>query len=517
MVILPKNLFLRVKNQLNPSFFDDLSFSVIDSELKNIKYLNMYKSDLKYIEYFQGIEMIEISSFPSITNEELESIFKFLPNLKKIVIKEQNALTSIKFKKANSLIDVRIVSNENLVEIRGLENLSRLKSLTLYDNQHLKNKQQFVAFAVANSGKIRYSLDVNYYKDIQLLCFDKNIMFTNSEWVEYVGLRKHTYYAYDKEEITNLAKYINKVVDKYIYKNDSPMEKFVILYKWMIDNVSFVNEDTLFFKNDLGKLCGIANTFRYLKGGRLSYAKAFQFLLSFAGIKSDIVYSLGASDSIGLFNGQEVHSLLGATDYALLKVYIDNKAYYCDIAWDGSVNKSNCYNELHLFLMDKEELLLRHRIVGEVNVINTYSLHGEYEEDLLMYASDRIKSVNKFMNKLDSYKAYLDGASMNIEFLENEIKDLRLENTTEYDDELFSDEDDLKEQKELYDEYLEKRRQLVLEHKNIICSKYLGIENVDKLNIEEKSDLLNFILGLVNYNMYSEDLYNLIIIALDEE
>ena len=517
MIILPKDLFLRVKNQLNPSFCDDLSFSVIDSELKHVKYLNMYKSDLKYIEFFQGVEMIEISSFPSIVDEDLEKIFKCLPNLKKIIIKEQNELKKINFKKINSIIDMRIVSNESLLELNGLENLSRLKTFTFYDNQHIRNKQQIVEFIVNNSGKIRYSLDVNLFKNIQLLCHDKNILFSNSEWVEYVGLRKHTYYAYDKDEICKLAKYINKVVDKYIYSNDSVMEKFVILYKWMIDNIEFVNEDTLFFKNDLGKLNGISNTFRFLKGGRLSYAKAFQFLLSFAGIKSDIIYSLGASDNIGTYDGEEVHSLLGANDYALLKVYIDNKAYYCDIAWDSSVNHSNCYDELHLFLMDKDELLLRHRIVGEVNVKNTYFLHGDYESDLLMYANDRIKDVNKFMDKLDIYKSYLDGVSMNIDFLENEIRDLRLEETTEFDDELFKDEDDLKEQLELYEEYNSKRRDIILEHKNIICSKYLGIEDVDKLNVEEKSDLLNYILGLVNYNMYSEELYDLIVIALDEE
>ena len=517
MVILPRDLFLRIKNQLNPSFFDDLSFSVIDSELKNVKYLNMYKSDLKYIEYLQGIEMIEISSFPSIIDEDLEKIFKNLPNLKKIIIREQTELKTINFKKNNSLLDIRIVSNENLTDINGLENLSRLKTLTLYDNQHIKNKQHIVEYVVENSGRIRYSLDVNYYKNIQLLCYDKRVMFSNSEWVEYVGLRKHAYYAYDKDEISKLAKFINKIVDKYIYKNDSNMEKFVILYKWMIDNISFVNEDILFFKNDLGKLNGIANTFKYLKGGRLSYAKAFQFLLSFAGIKSDIIYSLGASDSIGIYNGQEVHSLLGATDYALLKVYIDNKAYYCDVAWDASVNESNCFDELHLFLINKEELLLRHRIVGEVDVKNTYSLHGEYEEDLLMYASDRIKDVNKFMDKLEKYNTYLNGVNMNIDFLENEIRDLRLEDTTEFDDELFDDEDDLREQTELYEEYSKKRRELIISNKNIICSKYLGIDEVDKLNVEDKSDLLNFILGLVNYNMYSEDLYNLIVIALDDE
>ena len=197
MVILPRDLFLRIKNQLNPSFFDDLSFSVIDSELKNVKYLNMYKSDLKYIEYLQGIEMIEISSFPSIIDEDLEKIFKNLPNLKKIIIREQTELKTINFKKNNSLLDIRIVSNENLTNINGLENLSRLKTLTLYDNQHIKNKQHIVEYVVENSGRIRYSLDVNYYKNIQLLCYDKRVMFSNSEWVEYVGLRKHAYYAYD--------------------------------------------------------------------------------------------------------------------------------------------------------------------------------------------------------------------------------------------------------------------------------------------------------------------------------
>jgi len=515
MLILPRDLFLRIRNQLNPSFCDDLSFSIIDSELKNLKYLNMYKSDLKFVEYFTNLEMIEISGFPSITNEDLDKIFKCLPNLKKLIIKEQNELTSINFKKANSLIDLRIISNDNLVEINGLNNLARLKSFTFYDNQHIKNKQQIVDYIMSHNGKIRYSLDVNYYRDIQFNCYENNKMFETVEWVEYCGLRKHTYYAYDSEEMKKLASLVNKIICKYIYKNDSDMEKFVILYSWMINNIDFVNEDILFFRNDIGKLKGIYNTFKYLKGGRLSYAKAFQFLLEFAGIKSDIIYSLGGSDSIGIYNGQEVHSLLGANDYALLKVYINNKTYYCDVAWDSSCLDDDCYNELRLFLMDKEELLLRHRIVGEVNVNDASSIPSDDADDLLMYAKDRIKDVDRMISKLCQYDREIDRMNNNISFLEEELKDLRLSDTSEFDDELIEDEHLLMDQTDVYNEFKDKRYKMLKDYRNILCRKYLGLNNIDDLGLAEIHNIINNLLGLLDYNLYSNDMYKLLVDTIE--
>lgn len=515
MIILPKNLFLRVRNQLNPAFCDDLSFSVIDSELKNVKYLNMYKSDLKYIEFFNNLEMIEISSFPSITNEGLEMIFKYVPTLKKLIIKEQNELSAITFKKANSIIDLRIVSNDNLIEINGLNNLSRLKSFTFYDNQRVKNNNQIVDYLLEHNGKIRCSLDISFYNYIQNISYENNTLFDNVEYVEYVGLRRHSYYSYDKVEISKLSQLVSRIVSKYLFKNDSELEKFTILYKWMINNIKFVNEDILFFQNDLGKLKGIYNTFLYSQGGRLSYAKAFQFLLNFAGIKSNIIYSLGGSDSIGIYNGQEVHSLLGANDYALLKVFIDNKVYYCDVAWDSSVYHDKCYDDLRLFLMDKSELVLRHRIIGEIDSSNSSSIHREDADDLIMYASDRIKDVNRTIDKLQQYNVSIEGLQSNINYLYTEIKDIRLDDSFEYADELVDDEHLLQDETELLNQFLDKRENVIKEYRNILCREYLGINNIDHLGLAEIHNVINELLGLVDYNLYSREMYELLVIAIE--
>ena len=113
--------------------------------------------------------------------------------------------------------------------------------------------------------------------------------------------------------------------------------KFGVLYSWMINNMKFVNEDDPEGEN-LNLISNVNKVFSYSRGGRLSMAKAFQMLLSFVGIKSSVVYSVGATDVIGYFNGEKVCSLLGESDYAVLRVTLDEKDYDCDIAWDALIN-----------------------------------------------------------------------------------------------------------------------------------------------------------------------------------
>jgi len=208
---------------------------------------------------------------------------------------------------------------------------------------------------------------------------DKGILdrFT---WVESVGLRKYIIHEYTTDEIKSLIQNVTAIVSKYVYVDDGDIERFGILYKWMTSNIEFVNEDDPKNEN-VETVSNMYKVFNYRKGGRLSFAKAFQLLLSFAGVKSSVVYSLGALESIGYYNGQKVYSLLGTSDYALLRVSIDERYYYCDIAWDSFVSDYKYFDQLRLFLVSKNELKLRHKFVGEGNIEKSYSYHGDDSDD----------------------------------------------------------------------------------------------------------------------------------------
>lgn len=402
---------------------DNFLFS--EDELSKIKKISLSKNELNYLDYFKNVQILELDSFPSVTNEDIEEIASVLTKLKGLKIKEQNALFILDLNPLQQLEELCLIHNDNLVDVVGLD---KIKRFTFYDNKDFDDIEQIVDFLI-NNQKSTITLDVSYYIDIVNILFERNVepsMLNRITWVESAGLRKYYTYEYTNAELDSMLKIVSTVVSKYIYATDGDIEKFGVLYNWMINNIRFVNEDDPKFEN-INLVNNVNKVFNYGKGGRLSFAKAFQILLSFAGIKSSVVYSLGAIDDIGVFNGEKIYSLLGESDYAVLRVTLDGRYYYCDVAWDSLVFEHDFYDKLRLFLFSKNELKIRHKFVGEANIINTHSYRGDDSDDLLIFANARLKEVNETFDDIERLKPDIDGIGLNIAINKSSIREIKNE------------------------------------------------------------------------------------------
>lgn len=416
MVSLSDNLSNIVSDYLGKEIITR-DFTV--EELDKVTSLDLSKNDISYLKNFNNIEFLTFSGFPSVDEKDIVSILELVPNLKKLIIKEQSALIKLDLSKFKSLEELELIHNDNLISLSGVVNLKKFK---FYDNKDFINVQQIVDL-ILNSKNCEVTLDIVYYAGV-IRCInelEENIKIVDKfKWIESVGLRKHIEHEYTDDELRTLIQQVLDIVSKYVYVTDGEIEKFGVLYYWMVHNISFVNEDDP-KDEDVNNVSNIYKVFNYRKGGRLSFAKAFQLLLSFADVKSSVVYSLGATETIGYYNGEQVYSLLGTSDYALLRVSIDGRYYYSDIAWDSMVSTYRFFDELRLLLVSKDELKIRHKFVGEGNIISSYSYHGDDSDDLIMFANDRIKNVDEVMNDIERFKPAIVGVEMNRAIISKEI------------------------------------------------------------------------------------------------
>lgn len=465
-------------NKLLKKDNDNLMFS--EDELSSIVKISLSKSELTYLDYLKNVQTLELDAFPSITNDDLEEVSNILTKLKSLKIKEQNALFVLDLSVFTDLEELCLIHNDNLVDIIGL---NKVKRFTFYDNKDFEDIEQIVDFLL-NNEKSTITLDISYYIDIVNILFERNIdvgILSRFTWIESAGLRKYYTYEYNSAEIESMLNVVSSIVSKYIYSTDGDIEKFGVLYNWMIKNVKFVNEDDPNFEN-VNLVSNVNKVFNFGKGGRLSYAKAFQILLSFAGIKSSVVYSLGAIDDIGVYNGEKIYSLLGESDYAVLRVTLDGRDYYCDVAWDALVLEHGYYDKLRLFLFSKNELKIRHKFIGEANITNTHSYRGDDSDDLIMFSNDRIREVNEFFDDIERLKPDIDGMGLNIAINKSRIREIKNEievldtNTKEYYD-LMSEieylEDKIDENEAELIRLENARKSIIVNYSKVLVDKYL--------------------------------------------
>lgn len=493
MIKISGSLASKLNKILNKSDKNDV-FS--DFELSTIKKISLSKLDLEYIDYFYGVEILELDSFPSVTNEDIEMIVSKLNKLRGLKIKEQNALFVLNLKPLQHLEELCLIHNDNLVNVEGLDMIRRF---TFYDNKDFENIKQIVDFLLNNQNST-ITLDVAYYIDILNILFERNIdisLLNRFTWVESAGLRKYYTYEYNRDEIQSMLGIVSSVVSKYLYSSDGDIEKFGVLYRWMIKNIKFVNEDDPKLEN-VNLVSNVNKVFNYGKGGRLSYAKAFQVLLSFAGIKSSVVYSLGAVDDIGVYNGEKIYSLLGESDYAVLRVTLDGRDYYCDVAWDGLIYEHGHYDKLRLLLFSKDELKLRHKFVGEANITNTHSYRGDDSDDLIMFADDRLKEVEETFEDIERLKPQIDGVGLNIAISKSRIREIKSDldnleiNSREYKEKVL-ELDSLEEKVDMDETELIRlenaRKSIVVNYSKVLADRYLDCYK--KLTYEELLDVLD--------------------------
>lgn len=416
MIELSTSLANTIKERFNINTADN-QFS--EEQINKITNLEISKDDIELLDKLPNLISVEIESFPSISNEDLEKLSKYVTNLTSIKIKEQSALINLDFSIFPKLESLCLIHNENLESIEGISNL---KQFTFYDNKDFQDNIQIIN-VIANNPNCEFLLDILYYIDLKRYLEvnrTANIDLNKIKWVDSIGLRKYIIHEYTQEEIDNLMSHLSYITSKYIHKTDGDIEKFGILYRYMLNNIFFINEDDPKGDKDLSdRVNNIYKVFNFGHGGRLSYAKAFQILLAFAGVKSSVVYSLGALDAIGYYNGQKIYSLLGTSDYALLRVTLDGKYYYTDISWDSMVNYYKYFDELRLFLVSKEELQIRHKFVGEGNIEKTYSYHGDDSDDLIIFSIERIKETDNIFDDITSLDSKIAAEELNKIVIEN--------------------------------------------------------------------------------------------------
>ncbi len=515
MIELTSSLSRKV-NKILGKDFNDNQFTI--EELNSVNRISLSRLELEYIDYFKGVILLELDSFPSINNEDIKVIASKLPNLRGLKIKEQNALFDLDLEPIQYLEELCLIHNDNLININGLDKIRRF---TFYDNKDFNDIKLVVDFLI-NNKESTITLDITYYVDIVNILYKLNIddnLLDRITWVESSGLRKYYNYEYTNAEITDMLKNLSSIVSKYIYSSDSDIQRFGILYYWIINNIKFVNEDDPNGEN-VSLVKNINKVLNYQKGGRLSFAKAFQMVLSFAGIKSSVVYSLGAIDDIGIANGEKIYSLLGESDYAVLRVTLDNRDYYCDIAWDSVINENNLYDKLRLFLFSKEELKRRHKFIGEANIENTYSYHGDDCDDLLLLASKRIKEVDSLFETIEKLKPQIDSKELNIAIKKYKVKEIKSRlneieiNSQEYKD-FVNEMIDLEETIDSEDIELIKlnkdREGIVKSFGKDIIDRYLS-----NFSLVEKGELLRILAKRLDMRLISQYMYDILVICLKE-
>ncbi len=514
MVKIMGSLSRQLNKLLGKSDLNNVEFKA--DELESLQTIQLSKRDLAYAEYFKNVETLELNAFPSVTNEDLIYLAEKMKKVKILKIKEQNALFKIDLNGFENLESLCLTHNDNLLDVYGL---SKVNKLVFYDNKDYKNIQQIVDYLLLNE-KNSLTLDIVYYVDIANILHDlgeSSLVLDRISWIESIGLRKYSTYEYSKGEIESIFKYISFIASKYVYKSDSDIEKFTILYTWMINNIKFLNEDDPNGEN-LNLISNVNKVFSYGRGGRLSFAKAFQLLLSFAGIKSSVVYSMGANDVIGFYNDQKVCSLLGESDYAVLRVNLDNKDYYCDIAWDSLINFHGFFDKMRVFLFSKTELKSRHKFVGEGNIENTYSYHGDDCDELISFAKNRCKDVDEMFEDIDKVKPDIEGIDLNIVLLKLNKHDLTEKmNSLEVDsDEYKKLMKELTEMENKMDEFstelvrLENVREGVIKsYTNLLKERYFTLDQIN--DPEETIEDLNKKEDFLLVSTYMNELFKLVL------
>jgi hypothetical protein len=396
-----------------------------EEDLKTVTQIRISRDDLELLKYFPNVSVLDIDLFPSILDEDLIDISNALPNVSSLKIKEQNDLYEIDLSTFTNIKEIALIHNDNL---RSFKIVKLLDRFTFYDNKDFNRCDQIVSYLI-NNPDAKVTLDIAQYIDTARLIYrlhEDSSLLSRITWVECSGLRKYSMHQFTNDEIVSLMGAISSIASKYIYVSDGEIEKFGILYKWMINNVSFVNEDEP-NNESASNINNIYKVFNFRKGGRLSYAKAFQILLSYVGIESTVVYSYGARDEIGYYNGKKVYSLLGDSDYALLRVKLDGRYYYTDVAWDSMISKLNYFDELRLLLISKDELKLRHKLVGEDEITKSYSYNGDDSDDLIVFANDRINEVDKLFTDIERYDSSIYGLEIDSKLIEGRIEKLNKE------------------------------------------------------------------------------------------
>lgn len=484
-----------------------------EEELSRITELSMGKDDIGSLRYFTNVTKLEFNCFPSISQKDLDEVATELPKLKELVIENQSALLTLNLEMFFYLEKLSIISNDNMSVIFNIDKLNKLEELVIYDNKKLdiSNLYEYISEL-----KIKFKLDLVYYYKLAdyLIKNDIDISDKYFDYVSFVdcyGYRNVHTKTLKKEALTDLINNINNIVSLYCYKGDSELKKFNVLHDWMLKNITYINEDI----EEHLDYYGVVDAFVFNRAGRLSYARVFQLLLLAAGMDATLVYSSGVNSRIGEFGGHELLKFYGEGDYALVRCMIDGRYSYTDIAWNKYAVENNCYNDLKILLVSKDELLMKHRVVGEGIVEKSSTINAKVIEEILDDVKNTIHDVDYMFGEVNVDNNSVNVSSQMFATNNKEIDDLKQrinqeEVGTELYNSLVEELIDLEKVINSYNKILVKyndgQREIINKYSNFILNNYFGVISESKLDNSwyRKLELMN------KYNVISKYLYDLL-------
>lgn len=377
----------KVKRIYNPNvlFFEE--------ELEYITYINLCKADLRYLRYLKKLDTLILDSFPSINNDDLLTIIETCPSLKTLIIKNQAGLKEADFRRMNGLKNLAIISNEHLTSVKGLENL-KLESFEFYDNVAYLDVNYVIEYALDLSNrKHKVELDSLYYIDVINYLAGKiddydvyhNYVEECFNWNEKIGFKVQQRLSYKTGEMHIIYENVMEFIHNYLDLNASDLDKFTLIYLWMLKNIKLVDN------NYANGICyGLKNN----ESNARSYAKILQFILRIVKIDSFDINTLPLLEN----NNDGIPS----DDYFILRTSINDVVNYSDPAWDAKVAQTTGNISTLYMLVSKNSILLNHRIIGELSIDNNPEIPLEEKEDSIVKANKTLKKVletNDFVMK----------------------------------------------------------------------------------------------------------------------
>lgn len=482
-------------------------------ELSVVNKLSINKSDIEFLKYFENLNTLQFSGFPSVSASELDEVANMLPKLKELVLVDQNALITIDLSLFFSLEKIDLISNDNLVNVFNLDKLVNLKEVTIYDNKKLIIDNLYDDIIKLDKS---YKIDLVYYYELVNYFIKNNVdisdvFYDKVSFVDVYGYRTRHFKVLKKTALIDLLDNISNVSSLYCFKNETDIQKYCSIYQWMLNNIEYVNEDV----EEHLDYYGVVDAFIFNRAGRLSYARVFQMLLLSVGIKSDLVYSASVNEDIGRFNGNDMLKFEGTGDYALVRSLIDGKYYYTDIAWNKHALVNNSYNELNILLESKESIVLKHNLVGEGIVDKTATYNKNALKDVIISVQKNIHDVDYMFkdvalssNEVESSKEMFAENNAEINELKRKIsqEEVGSELYNSMIEELISLEKVINTYNKILVKYNNGQRELINKYSDFLLANYLCVLNLTKVD----SVLVNELKLKDKYHVISIYLFDLL-------
>ncbi len=314
-------------SKVDSSLVFDENSVFLSEELDSITEINLKYADIRYLGYFHNLTTLIIDHFPSISDDDLETIMNNSPGLLTLVIKNQNNLTKVNVSKLRGLRCLSLISNSNLTKVEGLETLKDFDNFEFYNNTSYTDVDYVLDTVLKRENDFsRIKLDLLYfpkvYEYIQSKSDDEfNVLYNYLEenviWSEIYGFREPKSKYYSTGEVHIVYERIQDIISAIKGADLSDKEKFAKVYVWLVDHMSI---PFITINKSYNSLDGTCNAIQSMETTASFAPRVLQFILKCMNVDSEVV---------DVYTPLEDVKRIGAvsSDYAVIKTNFGENSF----------------------------------------------------------------------------------------------------------------------------------------------------------------------------------------------